>query len=173
MMDEITPLYFGADAQFGMYTQFRVLHYRDGIHYPITTFWTDRVLSKVASDRVYFFSPALRRFKKTLVEGSLVAWLDFDGDFPLDFHAKPSLIVSTGGGYHVYWKLKDFCYPEQLSLLLARLLELYPSADPMVRDVTRFMRWMGTYNLKYDPPRLCEVFERNEVVHVYRDLMAC
>ena len=51
--------------------------------------------------------------KKTNLRAAPALWIDFDGDLAeLDrllqpFQFKPSLVVHTGGGAHVYWKLEE------------------------------------------------------------------
>lgn len=154
----INPSFFGASAVAGLYTQFRVLQFRDGVNYPLKSFWTDRPLSKIDSTHVYFFSPSLRRFNKSIVEGSFCAWVDFDTrDIP-DFYVSPSLLLDTGHGFHAYWLFRDFCFPDQLSVILRDLVDYYKS-DPKVRDVTRFMRWPESYNQKFSPPHFCSIVE--------------
>ncbi len=175
--------FLGASHEFGLYVQFRVMRYKNGTHYPIVftnkngkksmgTFWTDRPLLNVNPEHVYFYSPALRPFGSVLISGSFVAWLDFDMEMPSDWHIFPSLIVSTGGGHHVYWRFDDFLFPECLSSMLNRLVDLYPLADPVARDITRFLRWPGTYNLKYSPARQCEIVNCSEKVYSYDEVMA-
>jgi hypothetical protein len=143
------------------------MQYRDNVHFPVATFWTDKPLSRVSQDKVYFFSPALRRYSKNIVEGSFVLWLDFDDITEVPkFHVPPSLVVSSGGGFHVYWRVSDFIFSDSLALYLDRLVEFY-KADIMARDITRFMRWPGSFNLKYTPVRQSKIlFQSDEVLHV-------
>jgi hypothetical protein len=106
---DINPVWFGANHEVALYTQYRIMQYRDNVHFPVATFWTDKPLSRVSQDKVYFFSPALRRYSKNIVEGSFVLWLDFDDITEVPkFHVPPSLVVSSGGGFHVYWRVSDF-----------------------------------------------------------------
>lgn len=157
-LPDITPEFFGASGRHGLYMQFRVMQYRDGTHYPLRRFWTDKPLSKLDPRNVYFFAPGLRRFGKNVVEGAFWLWLDFDdGSMPASFHRHPTMIVSTGGGHHVYWRADDFLDFDVLFAALQRLAVLYPAADPMALDVTRFLRWPGSLNHKYVPARVAEV----------------
>jgi hypothetical protein len=49
---------------------------------------------------------------------------------------------------------------------LDRLVEFY-KAVIMARDITRFMRWPGSFNLKYTPVRQSKIlFQSDEVLHV-------
>lgn len=168
-MVKIDPQFFGAKSEQALYTQFRIMRYRDGVHYPITTFWTDKPLSKINNDKVYFFSPALRKFGKNIVEGSFVLWLDFD-DMPElpEFHIPPSLVVSSGGGFHVYWRTSEFIFSDTLALYLDRLSNFYKS-DPMAKDITRFLRWPLSYNPKYSPARQAQILQiRNDLYGVHQ-----
>ncbi len=167
----VTPEWFGASSEAGFYMQFRVLRYSKGMHYPVTTFWTDRELSKINDNRVYFFAPGLRRFKKQIVQGSFVLWLDFDDQELPELHLEPSLVVSTGGGYQVYWKFTDFVMPEELRYGLEYFCSLYPTADLKTRDITRFLRWPETMNLKYDPPRRARIESRSDLVYEFDEVV--
>jgi hypothetical protein len=169
---ELSPSWFGADKTAALYTQFQVMRYRSGANLPISTFWTDKPLTRINPKLVYFFSPALRRFKKWMVEGSFVVWLDFDDvDNVPDFHLLPSLVVRSGTGFHVYWKMKEFVLIDTLALYLERLVTFY-DADVMARDVTRFMRWAGSWNTKYNSPVKVEVVLQNDEVYDVRQVMA-
>lgn len=86
----------------------------------------------------------------------------------------PSLMVTSGGGVHTYWRLSDTCVTEQIdmSMLLKRLcvaiggVEWHgrtlkpikdgsPFADPVSTDLPRILRVPGTWNHK--PSRNCPV----------------
>lgn len=100
--------------------------------------------------------------KNNLVENPAL-WVDIDfkktareeferklADFPL----KPSIIVETGGGYHVYWLLKEPCPKEDIPKIenyLSRLASHF-GGDPGAMDASRILRIPGTLNLKYTPP---------------------
>lgn len=171
-IEKINPAWYGADKKNALYTQFQVMRFRKNVHYPIATFWTDGELSRINPDLVYFFSPALRRFNKWKVEGSFVLWLDFDKcDVLPTFHIMPSLIILSGSGYHVYWRLSDFLIVDSLGIYLERLVRFYKS-DPMARDVTRFMRWVGSRNMKYTPPVLTRVIYQSDVRYTIDQIMA-
>ncbi len=73
----------------------------------------------------------------------------------------PSAVLSTGGGFHIYYFLDEPLYdvPRASRLLLA-FGATVPLSDA-VFDVPRVLRLPGTLNRKYDPPRRAqlEVFE--------------
>lgn len=157
----IDPAFFGAQGNRRLYMQFRVMQYRDGINYPLKTFWTDRPMNNINQSNVYYFAPGLRDFKKTIVKGSFCAWIDLDVQELPSWHVEPSLIISTGHGHHVYWLLSDFCPPDELAQTLNRLVTFYNS-DPKVKDVTRFMRWPESYNQKFNPPHFCKILHQDQ-----------
>ena len=67
-----------------------------------------------------------------------------------EFPLRPSWIIATGGGYHVYWRLKtpiraDASFEARLKAL-ARILD----ADPAATDRARVLRVPGTWHSKRD-----------------------
>lgn len=109
------------------------------------------------------------RGTKELANSSMCVWADIDfkmipreealkraKEFPL----KPSIVVKSGGGVHLYWLLKepatgtDLHYRlEGINKVLVRLL----GADPQSTDLARVLRVTGTLNLKYDHKPMCEI----------------
>lgn len=152
--------FFGASGIMKLYMQIRVMQYRDGVNYPLSTFWTDRELSIIKPENVYFFTPGLRRFKKSIVEGSFTVWIDLDTPEIPTWYVKPSLLICTGHGHHAYWLLNDFCMPEELGPILKRLIHFY-KADPATSDITRFMRYPESYNQKFSPAHFCEIIDQD------------
>ena len=74
------------------------------------------------------------------------------------YHMKPSMLVSSGGGLHVYWLLDepaDLAHPETLARVegAIRMLMLDLDGDPRAIDASRVLRVPGTFNLKYGTPR--------------------
>jgi hypothetical protein len=66
----------------------------------------------------------------------------------------PSIVVSTGGGLHVYWLLQEPAEgPDELNHaeLIMRLVSKGLGGDP-VHDRSRIMRVPGTFNHKYGEP---------------------
>jgi hypothetical protein len=77
---------------------------------------------------------------------------------------QPSIVVWTGGGWHVYFLLeKPADGPEELQRaeLVMRRLAAGLASDP-VHDRSRILRVPGTYNWKYGEPRAV-VMERFDV----------
>ncbi len=70
----------------------------------------------------------------------------------------PSLVVHSGGGLHVYWRLRE---PLDLqdeadrhrAKALLRRLALYLHADMVSAEPAHILRLPGTKNFKYAPPR--------------------
>jgi hypothetical protein len=75
------------------------------------------------------------------------------------FPFKPSIIVKSGGGVHLYWLLKepakydDICVIEDINRRIAAAL----GGDTNACDAARVLRVPDTLNHKYYPPRKCEV----------------
>jgi len=98
-------------------------------------------------------------------------WVDVDTkDFPNENAAKKALwngrppggwsaIVATGGGFHAYAILSEpveregFHRVEAINRGLAKAI----GGDPRACDAARILRVPGTYNCKYDTPRLVRV----------------
>lgn len=83
---------------------------------------------------------------------ALAGFLEFTG-LP-----KPSIVVHSGGGVHVYWLLQDALFvPEwmELSFALVEAIKRYglKCDSQCTIDAARVLRIPGTMNLKYDPPR--------------------
>jgi replicative DNA helicase len=77
---------------------------------------------------------------------------------------KPSVLVDSGGGYHLYWL---FAQPWLLGTSEERTKAgklqaawvRYVESDPQSKDLARVLRVPGTYNHKYNPPRKVEIVE--------------
>ena len=88
----------------------------------------------------------------------------------------PSLIVSSGGGWHVYWCLAEAVTPEQWVPLAEGLKQLckdhdLPADHVCTSDMARVLRPVGTTNRKYDPPREVKVLAGNGVCFEYDTLL--
>ncbi len=72
----------------------------------------------------------------------------------------PSFVVSSGGGLHAYWLLRE---PVDLQIGAARArnllrrLALHLDADLSAAEPARVLRVPDTYNFKYTPPRRVEL----------------
>jgi hypothetical protein len=73
------------------------------------------------------------------------------------FPLRPSYIVNSGGGLHCYWMLRhpiDLQERAAEAKALLRRLTRAIGADIDAAEPARILRIPGTYNHKYDPPRL-------------------
>lgn len=75
---------------------------------------------------------------------------------------QPSIVVSSGHGWHAYWVLEDFEALEDFTPAQKQLARFYQS-DPSVTDLPRLMRLPGFVNWKREPvPVVMEDFEVSE-----------
>ncbi len=89
------------------------------------------------------------------------------------FPLPPSLIVATGGGWHLYWKLKEPALVEEFSRIesINRGLAKALGGDPASTDIARILRVPGTLNHKYDPPRTVTVIDQSSAGYSLSDFM--
>lgn len=90
------------------------------------------------------------------VEDAETALIKFckDADLP-----EPTHIVNSGGGLHAYWAVSEFINHEPWRNFAGKFKTLTKShgflADPTrTADIASVLRVPGTYNYKYNPPRL-------------------
>jgi len=91
-------------------------------------------------------------------------YLDFDGinlteiKYRIDMAdiPSPTMVVSSGNGYHLYWKLKS-SIGHELKPLLDELSSSL-KADDSATNIAQIMRVPGTFNLK-DEPKKCRIIE--------------
>lgn len=71
-----------------------------------------------------------------------------------NFEFKPTLIVRSGGGFHLYWRLKEAYNKDSIDAIesLNRVLAKTLGGDDNAVDASRILRLPGTFNIKYDPP---------------------
>lgn len=81
----------------------------------------------------------------------------------------PHMIVKSGGGVHVYWRLREtadlpnaedkFGFKTLLRRLVMKIggVSPAPHADPSAAEPARILRVPGTFNHKSDPPRPVEL----------------
>jgi len=94
------------------------------------------------------------------IEGKLKA-------FPL----KPTSIVNSGGGYHIYWKFKEAHTLEDVDKIetLNHQLAQYWGGDHNACDASRILRVPGTFNYKYDPKREVKLVHQNGAEYLLED----
>jgi hypothetical protein len=70
----------------------------------------------------------------------------------------PSVLVSSGGGFHGYWLLNTYYTgPSMSRIAIAQKLWVQKvGGDLNAHDLARVLRLPGTLNTKYDPPRPVE-----------------
>lgn len=109
-----------------------------------------------------YFGPAVRsvqgRMGKANCKGSGVCWVDVDRmDLPDSLKVMmPTLIVQSGGGFHLYWKLRTYC--ENLEALEKANASLsHAVGGDSAHNIDRMLRVPGSFNHKYDPPRECQL----------------
>ena len=71
------------------------------------------------------------------------------------FPFKPSVIVLSGGGAHLYWTLKEPAEPSDIPAVEAtnRRIAAVLGADANAVDAARILRLPGSINYKYEPAR--------------------
>jgi len=149
----------------GEYIEFRYI--ADG---RVTRRWTHVkaiTIPEVPKGANAYFGVATRRFegsgKGDIVEIPAV-WIDVDQknvdveavaeklkNFPLE----ESIIVVSGGGWHIYWLLKVPARQDQMHRVedINKRLAAYFGSDPAVAEAARILRLPETLNYKYEPPR--------------------
>ena len=75
---------------------------------------------------------------------------------------KPSIIVASGNGYHIYWLLSKPAY--DVTNLLKQMATI-TGADIKSTDKARILRFPGTFNHKYKPANKCEIYSINDKKH--------
>lgn len=73
------------------------------------------------------------------------------------FRPRPTQVVHTGGGVHVYWKFAEPLLPTDRRRAMLRALARTLAADPAATDFARVLRVPGTWSWKRETPvRLLE-----------------
>ena len=75
---------------------------------------------------------------------------------------EPSFIIATGGGLHVYWRLREPIGKAEIPRLegILKRLAAYLGGDPAATDASRILRLPGTFNHKREPVAV-QVIEQN------------
>jgi len=82
---------------------------------------------------------------------------------------RPTLIICSGSGLHVYWVLDQFIGPKLWLMLATKLKALTKHlnfrADPSrTADISSLMRVPGTLNYKYTPPLPVEMINASDTL---------
>ena len=112
-----------------------------------------------ANDRGIHFTVNPGGTKRQEITEIRALFIDID-DVPLEeqkkriraFPIRPSLVVRTRRGYHVYWKVKDIAVGE-FEMFQKALIKQF-GADPVITNPNRCMRLPGFYNCKDEEPVL-------------------
>lgn len=111
--------------------------------------------------------------KKSNIVGIRAVYIDLDGVTELpEFALKPSGIVKTPNGFHVYWLLEpdNKMTREQCELVNKELARRY-GGDPAVTDCARVLRVPGYYHRKGDPT-LIEIVYLEDIHYTVEQLLA-
>ena len=102
--------------------------------------------------------------RKDVTRGT-AAWVDLDADIPPaeakarvdQFPVKPSFVIKSGHGYHVYWLLSERVERDDLKELenLNRWIAERVGGDAACHDAARILRMPGTTNCKHEELRQC------------------
>jgi len=137
---------------------FRYLPSAENVFRPLTTLPELPVFPK---DENPYFAMATRNGggKKEHILQIPCLWCDIDfKDTPeaeakkalKEFHFPPSFVNYSGGGYHVYWLLREPLSKEHIPEVehMLRRLAIHFKGDMAATDASRILRVPGTHNLK-------------------------
>jgi hypothetical protein len=126
----------------------------------------------------YYFGVALRSGGGTKKDITQIPCLHVDCDFkdiPRDILAekfkqlpfKPSIVVKSGGGIHLYFIFKEPVCRDEIPRVedANRRLALALGGDLNACDASRILRIPGTLNCKYDPHAKVEVSQTNDFLY--------
>jgi P4 family phage/plasmid primase-like protien len=115
-------------------------------------------LQPLTPDRNWYFGVSPRHGDK--VVSGITIFCDIDGvdEIPPSVlrACKPSLVIATGHGFHLYWYL-DQEYQIDDVMKMVRLAILCLDGDRRAADPTRLLRLPESMNVKYEPHVPCEV----------------
>lgn len=84
------------------------------------------------------------------------------------------ILVNSGNGLHMYWRLAETVSRREWEPLAKRLLQLCQEhgliVDPSVFEASRVMRMPGTYNYRYDPPSYAEIISTDSEPLSYAEM---
>ena len=139
---------------------------------PLNKFYScDEIKNIVTDDRAHFYAGVYSRStrskdggKKEHTASTKVIWADYDGTQDIDdiynrlSDAKipiPSMMISSGHGFHAYWILTERTRLDVSPLVKA--IAVATGADAQTAERARIMRIPGTVNVKNGEKRRCEI----------------
>jgi hypothetical protein len=130
----------------------------------------------VPVDKDVFFGPAMRRTGgslKTDVLGTKFLWVDADNPGRPLATLPPTMIVSSGHGWHLYWELSEPIYDIELIERLNQILVAdVPTADKGSWNCNRYLRIPGTLNTKEkDKPVSVDLRTENSYQYLVDDIL--
>jgi hypothetical protein len=90
-----------------------------------------------------------------------------------EFPFKPSIIVRSGGGAHIYWLFKEPAGKSESEAVedVNRRIAAYLGGDNGACDIARVLRAPETFNHKYDPPRPVKVSQDENLHYDINDFL--
>jgi len=90
-----------------------------------------------------------------------------------EFPFRPSIIVKSGGGIHLYWLLKEPAEKQDIAAIedINHRIVDQLGGDHGACDAARILRVPGTKNRKYNPAPLCEVTQQNDFFYTIDDFL--
>lgn len=128
------------------------------------------VLLRKPGTRIGYYDSKTHRGTEADALASNCVWMDIDfkatpedavRSFLKALPLKPSIVVRSGGGVHVYWLLREPAEGDDLRRVKAinRALVRHTgqTGDKQSVDLARVLRVPFTANVKYEPPRPCSI----------------
>lgn len=124
----------------------------------------------------YFFGVSTRKDGQGNKENVIqipALWMDIDfkdtglKEFVpqiMAYPIRPTAIIKSGGGLHVYWRLSEPLGKEDIPKVEEYLkrIAIHFKADLQAAECARILRVPYTRNCKYNPPRVTEILVLNE-----------
>jgi len=86
----------------------------------------------------------------------------------------PTLIVSSGKGFHFYWKLLETVTDLNLWSDIQKQFIVALNSDDCINDAPRVMRLSGFQNMKHQDAPVCYIYEENrDFLYNLQDLINC
>lgn len=108
-----------------------------------------------------FFGPAVRKESdkkgKDNCLGSRVCWMDYDRAQEPKVLFPPTVTVWSGHGWHLYWRLEEFC-TDRVAIETANKVLARSCGGDSAHNIDRLLRLPGSINAKEDPPVLCKIW---------------